>query len=80
MRARVQSIKSAAAMIVLLLVAAGCGGGSSSSQTEVGTPQSIVVIGDSIATGERNNYGYTYSTGFLNEWTGGTENRVRQGQ
>jgi lysophospholipase L1-like esterase len=63
----------------------GCGGGGGSDAAPPGAtapaPLSIVVIGDSIAAGEGINYGYTYYTGYFgpNEWTGGTDNPVWQG-
>lgn len=65
----------AAVPFVALLLLAACGGGGSGGGRSVGaTPQSIVVLGDSLASGEGINYGYTYSTGFPNHWTGGTKN------
>ncbi|MEO8741097.1 MAG: SGNH/GDSL hydrolase family protein [Casimicrobiaceae bacterium] len=66
--------------VLLVLLASSCGGGSDSS-TDAGAqaPLSVVVIGDSIAAGEGINYGYVYSTGFPNKWTGGSDNPVWQG-
>lgn len=69
--------------LLLLLGAAGCGGGGGGGDTspDVGSalPESIVVLGDSIASGEGINYGYTYYTGFPNHWTGGTTNPTWEG-
>ncbi len=70
--------KTVLAMILVALLATACGGGSDSAP-KTATPLSIVVLGDSIAAGEGINYGYTYYTGFPNEWTGGTDNPVWQG-
>lgn len=72
-------------LVVLLLAAVlvnGCGGGGSNSQEdEAAAPLSIVVLGDSIASGEGINYGYTYSLGIVYDaWTGGTTNPTWQGQ
>ena len=39
----------------------------------------MVVLGDSIASGEGINYGYIYYTGHPNEWYGGVINPVWQG-
>jgi lysophospholipase L1-like esterase len=73
-------VKSVAAVSLMVLLAAACGGGSDSpSSTDTASPISVVVIGDSIASGEGINYGYTYYTGFPNKWTGGTDNPTWQG-
>ena len=65
--------------VVLVALLAACGGGSDTPQ-ELGTqPLSVVVIGDSIASGEGINYGYVYYTGHPNEWYGGVINPVWQG-
>ena len=61
---------------------AGCGGGSDNApppSLAARPPLSLVVIGDSIASGEGINYGYKYYTGHPNEWYGGTDNPVWQG-
>ena len=61
---------------------AGCGGGGSDDTPSVGAapPLSIVVIGDSIASGEGINYGYHYEQGYLfNGWAGGSANPTWQG-
>ena len=69
--------------VLMLLAAAavgGCGGdGSGSGGVDASAPLSIVVLGDSIASGEGINYGYTYSTDFPNQWVGGVANPVWQG-
>ncbi len=69
------------ATFIALGVTLGACGGSSAAPPEVGEPAplSVVVLGDSIAAGEGINYGYIYSTGFPNEWTGGTDNPTWQG-
>jgi GDSL-like lipase/acylhydrolase family protein len=73
-------VKSLSALFLVATLATSCGGGSGSSSDDVASaPLSIVVLGDSIASGEGINYGYTYSTGFPNEWTGGTDTPVWQG-
>lgn len=66
--------------IIAAMLAVACGGDDSRSP-EPGnpTPLSIVVIGDSIASGEGLNYGYSYSTGFPNGWVGGTDDPKWQG-
>jgi lysophospholipase L1-like esterase len=63
------------------LLGTACGGGSDPEPEAAAPPPplSIVVLGDSIASGEGINYGYTYSTSFPNEWYGGTDNPVWQG-
>jgi lysophospholipase L1-like esterase len=73
--------------VVALLLAAGlitaCNWGDSNSSDgdEAAAPLSIVVLGDSIASGEGINYGYTYSLGVVYDaWTGGTDNPTWQGQ
>jgi lysophospholipase L1-like esterase len=73
-------LKSVPALALLVLLATACGGGSDApSSTDAAAPISVVVLGDSIAAGEGINYGYTYSTGFPNKWTGGTDNPTWQG-
>jgi lysophospholipase L1-like esterase len=75
--------KSMPAMILTALLASACGGGGGSdapADAGAAAPLSIVVLGDSIAAGEGINYGYTYSTGFPNKWTGGTDNPTWQGK
>jgi lysophospholipase L1-like esterase len=65
----------AAVAVLAALTLAACGDGGSDGGTSVGAkPRSIVVLGDSLASGEGIDYGYTYSTGFPNHWTGGTKN------
>jgi hypothetical protein len=59
-----------------------CGGGGSDSAPQLGAspPLSIVVIGDSIASGEGINYGYRYERGYLyNGWAGGNPDPTWQG-
>jgi len=63
-----------AAVALLALAACGGSGSRSGGDTVSAAPSSIVVLGDSLASGEGINYGYTYYTGFPNHWTGGTEN------
>ena len=78
----VRSYRSAGWMLAVLVAAfvvTGCGGGSSSSERATAAPLSLVVLGDSIASGEGINYGYQYYTGHPNEWYGGTDNPVWQG-
>ena len=73
-------IRPVLVMIAGVLLATACGGGSDSTQSSEGAqPLSVVVLGDSIASGEGINYGYTYYTGHPNEWIGGTDNPVWQG-
>jgi lysophospholipase L1-like esterase len=73
-------LKSVPALALIVLLATACGGGSNApSSTDAAAPISVVVLGDSIAAGEGINYGYTYSTGFPNKWTGGTDNPTWQG-
>lgn len=72
---------AAASLWFALLGLAACGDGGSDGGTSVGAkPSSIVVLGDSLASGEGINYGYTYSTGFPNHWTGGTTNPTWAGE
>jgi hypothetical protein len=75
--------KTIPAIGVVAMLVAACGGGSDSTP-ELGAPASpplsVVVIGDSIASGEGINYGYTYEIGYLfNGWTGGNPNPTWQG-
>lgn len=73
-------LKSMPALALIVLLTTACGGGSDApSSTDAAAPISVVVLGDSIAAGEGINYGYTYSTGFPNKWTGGTDNPAWQG-
>ena len=67
---------------VALLALAACGGVARAAVAETTTqePSSIVVLGDSIASGEGINYGYTYYTGFPNHWIGGTKNPTWAGK
>src|SRR5574338_191709 len=63
------------AAVSLALAACGGGGSQAGGGTSVGAaPKSIAVRGDSLASGEGINYGYTYYDGFPNHWTGGTKN------
>src|SRR3979411_2015431 len=71
--------KTVLAMVLVAMLATACGGGSDSPTETAAAPLSIVVLGDSIASGEGINYGYTYYTGHPNEWTGGTDDPVWQG-
>jgi len=75
------SQKSLPLLLIVAALATSCGGGGggSTSGNDASAPLSIVVLGDSIAAGEGINYGYTYSTGFPNEWTGGSDNPAWQG-
>ncbi|MFN8025147.1 MAG: GDSL-type esterase/lipase family protein [Acidimicrobiia bacterium] len=73
------------AVVALALVGAACSSGSSDrasspevvtprqSATASGPPQSIVQLGDSIASGEGTLYGYTYDSD-TQEWDGGNLN------
>ena len=75
-----QEFKAVQAVILVALLAAACGGGSDApSEPGAGAPLSVVVLGDSIASGEGINYGYIYYTGHPNEWYGGVINPVWQG-
>lgn len=75
------SPRRALGYLITAALAAGCGGGNDSDSPEpTEAPKSIVVLGDSVAAGEGINYGYTYSTGTPNHWTGGTDNPTWQGQ
>jgi hypothetical protein len=77
---RIARLVSTVISAVVLTVA--CGGGGSDSSPELGAapPLSIVVIGDSIASGEGIDYGYTYEIGYVfNGWTGGNPNPTWQG-
>jgi len=74
--------RAVSAMVPAVMLVVACGGGGSDSAPELGAapPLSIVVIGDSIASGEGINYGYTYEIGtFFNEWSGGNPDPVWQG-
>jgi hypothetical protein len=68
-----------AALIVLvagIATYAGCGGGSDSApgrRSAFELPESIAVLGDSVAAGEGIDYGYAYSTTIPNRWTGGAD-------
>lgn len=71
----------AAVAVLAAFTLSACGDGGSDDSTSVGAkPSSIVVLGDSLASGEGINYGYTYSTGFPNHWTGGTKNPTWAGE
>jgi GDSL-like Lipase/Acylhydrolase family len=68
------------AWLLVVFLAAGCGGGSDAPPAlGAAPPLSVVVLGDSIASGEGINYGYIYYTGHPNEWYGGIDNPVWQG-
>ncbi|MEO6565242.1 MAG: hypothetical protein ABIO63_04345, partial [Casimicrobiaceae bacterium] len=74
--------RPAIAVLLAAMLATGCGGGGgtgSSPGLAAPPPLSLVVLGDSIASGEGINYGYQYYTGHPNEWYGGTDNPVWQG-
>jgi hypothetical protein len=69
--------------VAALLALGACGGSGTRSgggETTTEEPSSIVVLGDSIASGEGINYGYTYYTGFPNHWIGGTDNPTWAGK
>ncbi len=69
-------------MILAALLVAACGGGSDApSGLDARPPLSLVVLGDSIASGEGIDYGYTYyySDFFPAHWEGGVINPVWQG-
>ena len=57
--------KTVQAWLLVALLAAGCGGGGSDAPPalDAAPPLSVVVLGDSIASGEGINYGYIYYTG-----------------
>ena len=69
------------AVVAILVLAPGCGGDHDANDGLLGIapPESIVVIGDSIASGEGINYGYTYSASFPNGWTGGLGDPMWEG-
>lgn len=73
------------ALVVSAWLAAACGGGGDGSPAPEAEapppppPLSVVVLGDSIASGEGINYGYVYSTDTPNEWYGGTDDPTWQG-
>ena len=71
------------AAVLVALLASACGGGGSDAPPELGArpPLSVVVLGDSIASGEGINYGYTYyySDIFPGHWEGGVVNPEWQG-
>ena len=71
----------AMAAVAALATACGGGGGDSGAPPELAAPAplSIVVIGDSIASGEGIAYGYTYNSAGM-YWTGGVTNPVWQGE
>src|SRR4051794_39137646 len=76
--------KTLAAAVVVAFVVAGCGGGGGSDappQLGAPPPLSVVVLGDSIASGEGINYGYTYyySEIFPGHWEGGVVDPQWQG-
>lgn len=77
-------IKTIEAAVMAALLAAACGGGGSDAPApELGAPPplSVVVLGDSIASGEGINYGYTYyySSIFPGHWEGGIVDPQWQG-
>ncbi len=77
------------ALALVAILSTSCGGGSDDTpppslgapppSLAAPTPLSLVVLGDSIASGEGINYGYEYYTGHPNEWYGGVVNPVWQG-
>jgi GDSL-like Lipase/Acylhydrolase family len=76
-------VKTVQAVVLVALLATACGGGGSDAPPELGArpPLSVVVLGDSIASGEGINYGYTYyySDIFPGHWEGGVVNPEWQG-
>ena len=72
--------KAAITVILVALIAAACGGGSDSApEIAAPAPLRVVVLGDSIASGEGINYGYYYYTGFGdNRWMGGIKEPLWQ--
>lgn len=68
------------AFALVLTVIAGCGGDSGDdTDVDVGAPDSIVVLGDSVAAGEGIDHGYIDSTSIPNHWTGGVDNPTWEG-
>lgn len=77
-----RKVKNALAMAMFAALAAGCGGGGDSAtppELLPVAPLSIVVIGDSIASGEGIAYGYTYLSD-IGFWIGGVTNPQWQGE
>src|SRR5258705_10697041 len=79
-----RELKTIVAVVLVALLATACGGGGSDARPEPGAsppPLSVVVLGDSIASGEGINYGYTYyySDIFPGHWEGGVVNPEWQG-
>ena len=81
MIATVHQVKNVMAMSIVAVLVMACGGGGGAPDASSGAPAplSLVVIGDSIASGEGIAYGYTYVPAGL-YWTGGVENPVWQGE
>ena len=77
------TFKATLAVLLVAITAAACGGGGSDAPPGLSAPPplSLVVIGDSIASGEGINYGYQYYKGdfFPHEWYGGVDNPTWQG-
>lgn len=85
MRLTMKKWRAALVGVAAAALVTSCGGGgdgdgaSPPPAPEVAAPLSIVVLGDSIASGEGLNYGYTYDTDFPNHWIGGVDNPTWQG-
>ena len=78
---RMRTIRNVLAMGAVAALATACGGGDSGTPPDLASPAplSIVVIGDSIASGEGIAYGYTYNSE-LGIWTGGVTDPQWQGE
>jgi hypothetical protein len=79
MNVAMPEVKTALAMVLVAWLAGACAGSGTSPELGAVAPLSVVVLGDSIASGEGINYGYSYYTGHPNEWYGGIDNPVWQG-
>jgi hypothetical protein len=83
-----RELKTIVTLVLVALLATACGGGGSEAPPGLGAappaplpPLSVVVLGDSIASGEGINYGYQYyySEIFPAYWYGGTLDPQWQG-